>query len=1088
MPHRFAIVASLVGILSGAANLTAAEPPAGNTKVEFNRDVRPILSDKCFACHGLDAKKREAELRLDTVEGATAEHEGRRAVVPASLEKSELWKRVMSGDENEVMPPPHSNKSLSDAEKQTLRRWIEQGAPYQKHWAFEAPRQAALPKVKGPTQNPIDAFLLARLEAEGLGFSEEAPPETLIRRVAFSLTGLPPTPEEVDQFVREYSPSLRPSVPPSKPDGDTTRKRDGEKEKAYLAMVDRYLASPRFGEEMARYWLDMARYADTHGLHLDNERQMWAYRDWVVGAFNRNLPFDQFTVEQLAGDLLPGSTKEQQIATGFSRSNVSTSEGGSINDELVYRYAVDRTSTTMEAWLGLTGGCAVCHDHKFDPISQREFYSMYAFFNSAADPGMDGNALLTRPTLKLGTAEDDKKLADLQAAVAAAQKKLDAEVAAVKYVDPATVKPRPPNEESEIVWLDDDFPSGAKVLAQPASVATRWIVAEKPADVASGRRALQRGDKGLAQDYYSAGAAPLELPPEAEFFLHVNLDPKDPPKAVMLQLHVGGWKHRAVWGDVDAIHFGTKNTTERVHVGPLPQPSEWTRLEVPAAKLGLKAGDDVTGFALTLFGGTVTWDKIGVTGRSDPAADPLRSLAAWRKQAAGKDTQGVAAELNKLLKAGPDKKLSPAEEKQVRDYYLQNVCLDTKEELKTHSTTLAEVKRKFDELDKAIPSTFIFNDMPKPRDSFIMVRGQYDKPSDKVEPAVPAILPALKKADPKGFANRLDLARWITAPEHPLTARVAVNRYWQQFFGTGLVKTSSDFGSQGEPPSHPELLDWLAVDFRQGSGFRVQSSGFGGDEGAAQAKAWDIKALVRMFLTSRAFRQSSRVTPALVAKDPENRLLARGPRFRLDAEQLRDNALFVSNLLDETMGGKGVNTYQPPNIWEPVGFVGSNTRFYKQDTGSALYRRSLYTFLKRTAPPPFMVNFDGPNRELACSRRERSNTPLQALQLMNDVQHFEAARNLAERLLKETGKSPEERITLGYRIVLARKPEAEELKIVLEELKAHQGRYAKDLEAAKKAISHGESKPDEKLPPAELAAYTLVANMLLNLDETLNRN
>jgi mono/diheme cytochrome c family protein len=1062
MSYRaFSIVAFLT-CFSG--HLEAAEPasPTG-AKVEFNRDIRPILSDKCFACHGFDAKKREAELRLDTVEGATADHDGRRAVTAGSPEKSELWKRITSGDENEVMPPPHSNKTLSDAEKQTLRRWIEQGAPYQKHWSFEAPRQSAVPKVKGPTNNPIDAFLLARLDEEGLAFSAEAPAETLIRRAAFALTGLPPTPAEVDQFVTEY-----------------VTNQGGEK--AYLTMIDRYLASPKFGEEMARHWLDMARYADTHGLHLDNERQTWAYRDWVVGAFNRNLPFDQFTVEQLAGDMLPGATKEQQTATGFSRCNVSTSEGGSINDELVYRYAVDRTSTTMETWLGLTGGCAVCHDHKFDPISQREYYSMYAFFNSAADPGMDGNALLTRPTLKLGTAEQDKKLAELSAAVSAAQKKMDAEVAAMKYVDPATPAddgktPRKPIEESEIVWLDDDFPSGAKVLAQPNSVPTRWIVAEKPADVASGRRALRRGDKGLAQDYYSAGAAPLELPPEAEFFLHVNLDPKDPPKAVMLQLHVGGWKHRAVWGDVDAIHFGAKNTTERVHVGPLPQPSEWTRLEVPAAKLGLKAGDDVTGFALTLFGGTVTWDKIGVTGRSDPAADPLRSLAAWRKQVAGKDTQGVSADLNRLLKAGPSKKLSAAEEKQVRDYYLQNVCIDTKEELKVLSTALAEAKRTFDEFDKAIPSTFIFNDMPTPRDSFVMVRGQYDKPSDKVEPAVPAILPALKKADPKGRATRLDLARWITAPEHPLTARVAVNRYWQQFFGVGLVKTSSDFGSQGDPPSHPELLDWLAVEFRTGPTVA----------GKKQAP-WDIKALVRMFLTSRAFRQSSRVTPALVAKDPENRLLARGPRFRLDAEQLRDNALFVSNLMDPTMGGKGVNTYQPPNIWEPVGFVGSNTRFYKQDTGNALYRRSLYTFFKRTAPPPFMVNFDASNREQACSRRERSNTPLQALQLMNDVQHFEAARCLAQRLLKEAGNSAEERITLGYRIVLARKPDAEELRIVVEELQAHLARYEKDVEAAKKAIAHGESKPDEKLPPAELAAYTLVANMLLNLDETLNRN
>ncbi|MCE9603478.1 MAG: PSD1 and planctomycete cytochrome C domain-containing protein [Planctomycetia bacterium] len=1054
----FAIAVFLVAY---GSTLSAAESSA---PIEFNRDIRPILSDKCFACHGLDAKHREAELRLDTLEGAIADHDGHRALVPRDLNKSELWQRIITTDAEKRMPPADSNKSLTASEKDLIRRWIEQGAPYQKHWAFEAPAKVEVPKLEsskaGQTSNPLDAFLLDRLQREKLALNPEASRETLVRRVAFSLTGLPPTPAEVDDYVNDRSPD------------------------AYERMVDRYLASPRFGEEMARYWLDLARYADTHGLHLDNERQMWAYRDWVVGAFNRNQPFDKFTIEQIAGDMLPNATKEQQTATGFNRCNVTTSEGGSINDELLYRYAVDRTSTTMEVWLGLTGGCAVCHDHKFDPISHREFYSMYAFFNSAADPGADGNLLLTKPVLKLATTEQDKKLAELQARITSAQKQIDEAIAKVKYVDPATIEPKPPIEEKETIWLDDDFPAGAKLQSQPPTVPAQWITSTKAGDVVSGKRALRRTEGGLAQDFYAGGAVPFDVPPGAEFFLHVLIDPQDPPKAVMLQLHNSGWNQRAVWGNVDAIALGAKGTRQRVHMGPLPPAGEWTRLVVSAEKLGLKPGDDITGFSLTLKDGTVTWDKVGMTGRTDPGADPERSLLAWRKGAAGKDTQGVSVDVNKVLKAGLAKKLTPAEEKLLQDYYIQQVCVDTKESLKKPTAELADAKAKFDALDKTIPSTFIYNDLPTPRDSFVMIRGQYNQPGEKVEPAVLAVLPPLKKADPKARATRLDLARWLVAPENPLTARVTVNRFWQQFFGTGLVRSSADFGSQGEPPSHPELLDWLALRFMHGSNPPAAK------EQAAKDSAgpWDVKGLIRLMLTSAAFKQTARVTPALVERDPENRLLARGPRFRLDAEQLRDNVLFVSGLMDHTMGGKGVNPYQPPNVWEPVGFVGSNTRNYKQDTGSALYRRSLYTFLKRTAPPPFMVNFDGPNREQFCSRRERSNTPLQALQLMNDVQHIEAARALGERMLKEGGKTPEERIQFAFRVVLSRKPEADEMKIVLEELAAHRAKFAKDEASAKLAIAHGESKPDAKLAPVELAAYTLTAGMLLNLDETLNRN
>ena len=1052
------VALAVLGVVAPSA-ARAADPPSGAGAIEFNRDIRAILADKCFACHGFDGKKRQADLRLDTFEGATADHDGTRAIVPGDLSKSELWKRVTSQDPDVVMPPPKSNKKLSDLERDRLKRWIEQGAPYQKHWAFEAPRKVAPPAISPDGQpasnpapapgasaastNPIDAFLLARLRRDGRSFSPEAPRETLIRRVSFALTGLPPTPAEVDEYLNDKSPD------------------------AYRAMLERYLKSPRYGEEMARHWLDVARYADTHGLHLDNERQMWAYRDYVVKAFNDNKQFDQFTIEQIAGDLLPNATREQIVATGFNRCNVTTSEGGSINDELVYRYAVDRTSTMVEAWLGLSGGCCVCHDHKFDPISTKDFYSLYAFFNSAADPGFDGNAVLTPPTLRLPTAEQDKQLAELATQLAAKQKQLDERTAAATYVDPATIEPRPPVETVETVWLDDDFPANAKYRGQPGAP-TQWVVAGEGAQVLSGKRALKRSEPGLGQDFYEEGAAPLTIPPSGELFVHVWLDPQNPPKAVMLQYNKGGWKHRAVWGDYEIIPWGAVNTVERVGMGPLPATGKWEKLAVPAAKLGLQGGDQITGFALTQHGGTVFWDKVGVSGRTDPAGDPARSISAWRKQFAGKDAPGAPAEVNKLLKGDPAAALKDDDAKVLRNYYLQNVCADTRREFAPLLNELADLRRQREAIDKAVPSTFVFNDLAKPRDSFVMVRGQYDKPGDKVEPATPAILHPLKKASPDGRATRLDLANWLVAAENPLSARVTVNRFWQQFFGVGLVKSSGDFGSQGELPSHPELLDWLAVNFRE--------------------NRWDVKDLLRLMLTSQAFRQSSRATAEMFAYDPENRLLARGPRFRLDAEQIRDNALFTSGLIDFTMGGKGVNPYQPPNIWEPVGFVGSNTRFYKQDTGSALYRRSLYTFLKRTAPPPFMVNFDGPNREQFCLRRERSNTPLQALQLMNDVQHFEAARALAERMVVDGGATPAERIAYGYRVILSRRPTDDETQIVAAELERHLAIYSKDEEAAKRAIAHGESKPKTKTQPAELAAYTLVANMLLNLDETLNRN
>jgi hypothetical protein len=1005
--------------------------------------VRPILSDNCFSCHGIDAKKREAKLRLDIVEGAHVEGEsGAVPITPGDLKKSEVWLRIISDDKDEIMPPPKSHKTLTAAQKETIKRWIEQGAPYQKHWAFEVPVKSAVPEVTSQgagVRSPIDAFILARLEKEGLKLSPEADRETLLRRVTFDLTGLPPTPAETDAFVADQSPD------------------------AYEKVVDRLLASPRYGEQMAHYWLDQARYGDTHGLHLDNERSMWPYRDWVINAYNRNQPFDQFTIEQLAGDLLPNPTQDQLVATGFNRCNVTTSEGGSIDAEYVFRYAIDRTTTTMNTWMALTGQCAVCHDHKFDPISQKELYQLYAFFVSAADPPMDGNKLLTPPILQLATAEQQKKLDDFKTKISAAQKKIDDALGQVAYTDPATIEPKPPVEETETVWVDDDFPANAKVQSNRPGTTT-WVTAEN-GQVYSGTRALKRTDNELGQDFYSGGAAPLEIPSGGQLFAYVFLDPADPPKAVMLQFHKDGWLHRAVWGDYEAIQFGKTGTTEKVNMGALPDTGQWTRLEVDAAKLGLKPGDLLTGLAYTQFGGTVYWDKAGVTGRKDPAADPAQSQLVWEKKYDGKNTPEFPADINKIFRTVKRTERNADQQKQLRDYYLINVYGAAKPTFEPLNKELAALTKERDAFDSAIPSTFIMRDMEKPREAFVMQRGAYDRPGEKVERAVPAAFNPLQNAE---NPTRLDLAKWLVAPENPLTARVTVNRLWQQFFGFGLVKTSGDFGSQGEPPSHPELLDWLAVTFRE--------------------SGWDVKKFVRLIVTSATYRQTSQAAPELWQRDPENRLLARGPRFRLDAEEVRDNSLYVSGLLKEQLGGKGVKTYQPPNIWEPVGFGGSNTRFYKQDTGDALYRRSIYTFIKRTAPAPYMTTFDAPAREQFCTRRERSDTPLQALQLMNDVQHFEAARALAERILREGGASTPERLAYGFRTVLARKPTDRETVIAWSALEKHLARYQKDPEAAKAAITNGESKPDPKLPEPELAAWTLIANLLLNLDETVTKN
>lgn len=1020
---------------------TSAAHGAG--KVNFNRDVRPILSDNCFACHGFDAKERKAGLRLDVPEGAFKPGDGGEVPIkPGSPDASTIWQRIITTDADDLMPPPDSHKKLTPEQRAILKRWIEEGAEYQPHWSFITPTLPSVPASPAgqpAARHAIDAFIHARLEAEGLKQNAETDKETLIRRVTLDLTGLSPTPAEVNAFLADTS------------------------AEAYEKVVDRLLDSPRYGEHMGRYWLDLARYADTHGLHLDNERSMWPYRDWVVKAFNDNLHFDDFTRWQLAGDLLPNPTREQDIASGFNRCNVTTSEGGSINEEFVFRYAVDRTSTAVEVWMGLTAGCAVCHDHKFDPLSQKEFYSLYAFFNSAADPAMDGNKVDTPPIMKLTKPDQEKELRALDQKLAAVQAKVKAALSTLAYVDPAGIQPPPPVRESEVVWFEDAFPPAAKVQASGAPLC---IVSKVEGPVFSGGAAVKRTATGLEQDYFSGGAE-FVIPENGRLFVHAYLDPENPPKAIMVQFHTKNWLHRAVWGQEELIPFGKPKSTEKVSMGALPQKGRWTRLEIPAERMGLRPGMKVNGYAFTQYDGTVYWDKLGVKSRVEPAKDPAWSFDVWVAQSQGKRIEILPDDLRTVVRGKKRDQWSEVEMKRIREFWLENIFQGAQVVMAPLLSERAPLEARKRQVESTIPVTFVMRDMETPRDSFVMERGQYDKPGEKVARGVPAVLPALPRKT-SGDYNRLDLANWLVSREHPLTSRVAVNRFWQQFFGTGLVKTSADFGSQGEPPSHPELLDWLSVTFME--------------------SGWDVKALVKTLVCSATYRQSSRVTPALLAKDPENRLYARGPRFRLDAEVLRDNALFLSGLLDPTMGGKGVKPYQPPNIWEPVGFGGSNTREYKQDTGNALYRRSLYTFLKRTAPPPFMTTFDAPNREQSCTRRERSNTPLQALQLMNDVQHFEAARQLAQRMLLEGGDTPAKRITWAWRTVASRSPSAEELALVEDTLRQHLSKYQAKPDAALLAVTYGESKRDEKLNVPELAAYTMIANLLLNLDEAVTKN
>ncbi|MGZ0163806.1 MAG: DUF1553 domain-containing protein [Planctomycetales bacterium] len=1026
MSARFWILTAVVAGIS--SNASAAE-----STIDFNRDIRPILSDKCYACHGPDESHREGGFRLDRKDSAFGKAESNSVVVvPGKPELSELIARIVTDDEDLRMPPADSTKSLTREQIELLKKWVAQGANWQEHWAFISPVKRDAPKVSQSDwpRNSIDNFILQRLDEDELKPSPAASKEALIRRVSLDLTGLPPTLAEVDAFLNDSS------------------------EDAYGKVVDRLLKSDRYGEHMAKYWLDAARYGDTHGLHLDNYREMWPYRDWVVRAFNQNMPYDRFVTEQLAGDLLPDATEDQLVATGFNRCHVTTGEGGSIVEEVYVRNVVDRVVTTGTVFLGMTFDCTRCHDHKYDPFTQRDFYSMFAFFNSIDGAPMDGNKKDHAPVVKVLTAEQKTQIAELKQKADDVRDEIRKQLAEYKYVEPETPTEAESAEPKEFVWIEDSVPEGGRAQGG-------WQFVTKPKPVFSGEKSSTRTAKGRSQHFFDRAKTPLKIADGDVFFCYVYLDEKNPPKEIMLQFNDGSWDHRAFWGS-DSIDWGTKDSPSRFSKGALPEKGEWVRLEVSVAEVGLKAGSLINGWAFTQFDGTVYWDKAGIVSKADqtPVYD---SLLVWERDQKAAKAASLPVDVKPIVLLEAAKR-NDEQRKKLLDYFVEHVCSTSRSIFDPLQKSIADADREVTDLEKAVATTLVFREKAELKPAHILNRGEYDQKLEEVPRAVPAILPPLPEGAP---ANRLGLAMWLTSRRHPLMARVTVNRFWQQLFGTGLVKTSEDFGSQGDPASHPELLDWLAVQFQ--------------DDG------WDVEQALRRMVMSATYRQAA-VVRGSVEIDPENRLLSHGPRFRLDAEVLRDQALFVSGLLVEKIGGPSVKPPQPDGLWFAVGYSGSNTVRFAADTGDdKVHRRTLYTFLKRTAPAPQMSIIDAPSREACTVRRERTNTPLQALLLLNDPQYVECARGLADRVLREGGATDESRAAYMLRLCTSRTPEASEVAELLSVISDLRAVYSKDRDAAAKLVGTDVVKPEDADKVAEVAAWTMGANLVLNLDEVLTK-
>jgi hypothetical protein len=1066
-PGLLVTAALLVGWAGQPAGRAAN--PVGRATVDFNRDIRPILSDNCFACHGPDAKQRKAKLRLDTQDGILAElRDGGHAIVPGKATESVLLQRVTAENPKERMPPAKTGKRLTAQQIILLRQWIEEGAPWSKHWAFIPPKRPPLPKVADTAWpvNPSDYFILARLEKAGLQPTREADRTTLLRRVTLDLTGLPPTPAEVDAFLADPSPQ------------------------AYERAVDRLLESPRYGEHMARYWLDAARYGDTHGLHLDNYREIWPYRDWVIRAFNTNKPYDRFLIQQLAGDLLPNPTLDQFVATGYNRCHVSTSEGGSIEDEVYVRNVVDQVDTNGTALLGLTIGCARCHDHKFDPIRQKDFYQLFAFFNSIDGPALDGNRKDTPPAARVPTEAQRGQLAEAQAKIADALKRRQARVEQAGPAFTAWL--------AEIEKKHQTEGSAARSKATTQGLLAYYPLDEKTGDKvhnAAGFFKSQGTVKGKAT--WSAGKVGGALTLDGK--THVDLGNTGDFErtdsfsyGAWVRLTTGNGTPLARMEDKNAyrgydlfivndqvmVHIISKwpDNALKVVVPKKIKRNEWTHLFVTydgsSKAAGIKVYINGKAEPVTVERDRLTDSiktkvslKIGTRTFANPLTGQVDDVRLYRRRLNDTEVAALAgadplAGIAPILAVAPAKRTAQ-QQNALRQFYLDNYDAESIKLGKELEALRAAVKK----IEDGFTTTLVFKERSTPRPAYILKRGEYDQRGDAVGRDTPAFLPPMPANAPR---NRLGFAQWLVAADHPLTARVAVNRFWQQLFGTGIVKTAEDFGTQGEPPSHPELLDWLAVQFVE--------------------DGWNVKKMMKRLVMSATYRQASQVTPDRLAKDLDNRLLSRGPRFRLDAEVLRDQALAVSGLLIETVGGPSVKPPQPRGLWEAVGYTRSNTAQFVADTGQEkVHRRSLYTFWKRTSPPPQMSILDAPSREACTVRRERTDTPLQALLLLNERQFVEAARALAEKAMREGGTTPEARLAYLFRRATARRPDARELSELTAAYDRLLAKYRRDVKAAQELIRVGESKPDPALNPSELAAWTMVANLVLNLDEVINK-
>jgi hypothetical protein len=1128
-------------------------------RIDFNRDIRPILSDHCYACHGPDERKRKGGLRLDREEDALKPlKSGNRAIVPGDVKNSALVQRLRSRDPDEVMPPPKEGKPLRTDQLDLLVRWVQQGAAWKKHWSFIPPERPPIPGTNDRTwsRNEIDPFILERLARVGLKPAPEADKATLIRRASLDLTGLPPSIGEVDAFLADSSPQ------------------------AYEKLVDRLLDSPHYGERMAANWLDLARYADTSGYHFDGVRFMWLWRDWVIDSFNRDKPYDAFTVEQIAGDLLPHPTREQRIATGFVRNNMTNDEGGADPDEYLNKYVVDRVNTVGAVWLGMTVGCAECHDHKFDPLLTKEFYQLYAFFNNVPEKGLDRTRVDNPPPrLPAPTPEQAAQFVEADFRLLDAEKTLQDRANELgetqeKWERETNTRPPPkPDDAGLIAWLtfDDTLRPASEAgerktdrepdkagrptpPPEPELAPGPKFVREDKPDFTGGRvgKALKFDGKThidlgplVAFERTNAFSYGAWVRVQADGALLSKMDKKPSYRGFDLYVNDGRFEvHLAHQFPDDALKVKTKDKFPA---------SQWRHVlatyDGSGKASGLKLYVDGRAREVEieqdkLAGSILVEQPLRIGSRRDEGffTGLIDDVRFYDRSLAAEDVRRLVFQAMMPIVAKSGGTRTQEESDDLRRFYKENYATDY---LRSEAA-LTGARQAKENLVKAIPTAMIMEEMNPPRETFQLLRGDFRNKGEKVAPNGPAFLPAIRKTsvaeqegrlhwpmqisgpangpaaaplaehetagttvpvgsssaaapndaqgkgpgavvtpvspasappaignDPPGPStplNRLDLAAWLVSPEHPLTARVAVNRYWAMFFGAGLVKTINDFGSQGDWPSHPELLDWLACQFRDG-----------GPAGSRSAAAWDVKALVRLIVTSATYRQSAVITPAKSEKDPYNRLLSRGPRLPLEAEFVRDNALAVSGLLNPKIGGPSIKPYQPPGIWDGTDAI------YEQDHGDALYRRGLYVFWRRSAHYPSFATFDAPNREVCTFFRQRTQTPLQSLVLMNDPVFVESARALAQRVLAEEPRELSGRLIRAFRHTLGRVPLPAEIEILLHTYDRQLAAFRADPAAADKLLAVGES----KLPPApdkaELAALTAVANVLLNLNETITR-